>query len=81
MVVACGISAGAGAQVEREVRSFGATTTAIEELRDWLPEPRRAVLDILIAGARKLALSDLEHREIVTPSGPRSPGEARTRAA
>ena len=32
------ILTGTSAQVQREVRSFGATTAAIEELRDWLAE-------------------------------------------
>ncbi len=38
LIVACRIIPGAGAQVQREVRSFGATTTAIEDLGDWLAE-------------------------------------------
>lgn len=38
LIVACRIIPGTGAQVQREVRSFGATTTAIEELSDWLAE-------------------------------------------
>jgi transposase len=38
LIVACRIIPGAGAQVQREVRSFGATTAAIEDLGDWLAE-------------------------------------------
>jgi transposase len=38
LVVACRIIPGTGAQVQREVRSFGATTAAIEELSEWLAE-------------------------------------------
>jgi transposase len=38
LIVACRIILGTGAQVQREVRSFGATTAAIEELSDWLAE-------------------------------------------
>src|SRR5262249_34010033 len=38
LIVACRIIPGTGAQVQREVRSFGATTAAIEELSDWLAE-------------------------------------------
>ncbi len=38
LIVACRIIPGAGAQVQREVRSFGATTVAIEDLGDWLAE-------------------------------------------
>jgi transposase len=38
LIVACRIISGGGAQVQREVRSFGTTTTAIEELGDWLAE-------------------------------------------
>src|SRR5712692_6862173 len=38
LIVACRIIPGAGAQAQREVRSFGATTAAIEDLGDWLAE-------------------------------------------
>jgi transposase len=38
LIVACRIIPGAGAPVQREVRSFGATTAAIEDLGDWLAE-------------------------------------------
>jgi transposase len=36
VVVACRILPGSGGQVDREVRTFGTTTAAIEELSDWL---------------------------------------------
>ena len=38
LIVACRIIPGAGALVQREVRSFGATTAAIEDLGDWLAD-------------------------------------------
>jgi transposase len=38
LIVACRIIPGTGAAVQREIRSFGTTTAAIEELGDWLAE-------------------------------------------
>ena len=38
IIVACRILPGNGSQVQREVRSFGTTTLAIEQLADWLEE-------------------------------------------
>ena len=38
IIVPCRIVPGEGFQVQREVRSFGTTTSAIEQLADWLTE-------------------------------------------
>jgi transposase len=38
LIVACRIVPGADGQAQKDVRSFGTTTSAIEQLADWLGE-------------------------------------------
>ena len=38
LIVACRITPCEGSRVQREVRSFGATTAAIGQMADWLAE-------------------------------------------